>query len=299
MKKWSKYFQKPSFLELTRKNLIHEDLRPLIIKWSGITENMRVLDVGCGTGYFTRFIGESGLDIHLTGIDNDDVFVEKAKEITQNSGKYSFLQANALELPFDNDSFDAVVSHTFLTSITDPVKALSEMKRVCKSGGRISSVTPMTVMFEASSDGNYPIECDWKSELDDLYIKMWTGYETVNPVSNYINDLPTAEIPHFFSKNNLKNICAYPIGRMFSFSNGTLSEKDRLEYLDLYLISEEQKLNEYMCMEKFRTVFSESDAARYKELLKIKYDFLTEHIDDNSIWEWNGGANLLITAVNP
>ena len=51
-KKWSVYFQTPEYLEQTRKFLILPEYEPLVRNWCGVRDGMRILDVGCGTGYF-------------------------------------------------------------------------------------------------------------------------------------------------------------------------------------------------------------------------------------------------------
>ena len=85
-----------------------------------------LLDVGCGTGWFTRkFANEKQLTV--TGLDTDLVRLGLARSKDQRS---SYLQADAKNLPFPNSSFDHVVSITALPFILDWPRAIAEIVRV-------------------------------------------------------------------------------------------------------------------------------------------------------------------------
>lgn len=295
---WSTYFQNPTYMELTRKHLIAKEYRPVILSFCGIEDGMRVLDVGCGTGYFSRYLLGGEKRFSVTGIDLDGRFIDYATQKTGAAGNPQFVQGDALSLPFPDGSFDAVVSHTFLTSVPSPQNALKEMMRVCKHGGSVCSVTAMAFGHTVSHSGHYPPECGWQKPLQELEDKLWTMYETVNPIRNYLNDLSPSELPHIFASEGLKNVSAFPVGKLFSLSNAVLTEDEKEEYIrDTYQASKE-KLDAYMRLDEARALFSSDDAERYLALLDEKTRFLLDHLDDNGIWEWNGGANVLVTGLN-
>lgn len=88
----------------------------------------RLLDVGCGTGWFTRrFAGLPGLDV--VGADIDDESLSFARKRDQNT---SYVHADALALPFATGSFDYVVSGAALGFIPDWPRALAEIVRVAR-----------------------------------------------------------------------------------------------------------------------------------------------------------------------
>lgn len=91
--------------------------------------NTTLLDVGCGTGYFTRRFSRLGLSV--TGIDPDENALDYARQ--QNSN-ITYLQGSALNLPFQANSYDYTSAITSLCFITDPVQALQEMWRVSRHG---------------------------------------------------------------------------------------------------------------------------------------------------------------------
>ena len=293
---WSDYFQNPAYLEATRRFLINEELDSAILKYCGVTNQSAVLDVGCGTGYFSRFIAKGRPKAHVTGIEYEQKFIEYARKNAENNKlDITFVQGDALNLPFEDETFDAVTSHTFLTSVSEPEIALDEMIRVCKKGGTVSSVTAMSFIPAVIHGGYYRRDCTWAIPLNELNNKLWNMYEKINPIKNYTNGLTTAEIPHLFVKKGIQKICAFPIGKVFSLSNALISQEERLAYLDQMLEAERQKLALYLEMEEARELFSAEDAEKYLHLMEEKRDYYKSHPDENEIWEWNGGANVLIS----
>lgn len=99
---------------------------------------MRLLDVGCGPGSISLDL--AGLVSHVVGIDGADAAIERARAeaARRRVGNVEFRIADAYELPFEDDSFDVVHAHQVLQHLADPVQALSEARRVVKSGGIVA-----------------------------------------------------------------------------------------------------------------------------------------------------------------
>lgn len=299
---WSKYFQNPTYMEMTRKTLLSEDLRPLIMKYCCLRPGMKLLDVGCGTGCFTRYLAEGGENLKIIGIDNDALFIKQAQVTAQNKGLTSgleFIVGDACELPFLENSFDAVASHTFLTSVEDPKGALAEMMRVTKPGGIIISITAMSFVDQTWHRGYYPTDCTWHKELLQLEAKVWQMYQSINPLANYTKGVPSSEIPHFFAEAGLHKVCLYPIGKAFSLSNAAMAANEKQEYILGMYEAERQKLLNYMELEETEKYFSNKECDQYLSLLLAKRDYLLQNCGENLIWEWQGGANVLVTGEIP
>jgi ubiquinone/menaquinone biosynthesis C-methylase UbiE len=100
----------------------------------------RVLDVGCGPGNTACLIAEQ-YGSRVLGIDISEVMIAKAEERARRQGlldRVEFRVADAFELPFEDDWFDAVIVESVLTPLPgDKKQALAEMVRVVRPGGRI------------------------------------------------------------------------------------------------------------------------------------------------------------------
>ncbi|MEJ6403110.1 class I SAM-dependent methyltransferase [Yoonia sp. 2307UL14-13] len=102
----------------------------------GLTPGSRVLDVGCGPGWFWAACQRLPEDLELNLLDQSAHMIEQA------IGRLSHLRigqavvADAMHLPFPNASFDTVVAMHMLYHLPDPAVALREMHRVLVSGGR-------------------------------------------------------------------------------------------------------------------------------------------------------------------
>jgi len=89
-----------------------------------------VLDVGSGTGYFTRRLATQGYA--ATGVDPDATMLAFAR--AHRTGAEEYLLGDACRLPFGDRSFDYCVSITALCFIPEERAALAEMARVCRRG---------------------------------------------------------------------------------------------------------------------------------------------------------------------
>jgi ubiquinone/menaquinone biosynthesis C-methylase UbiE len=88
-----------------------------------------LLDVGCGTGFFTRALAAS-VDGEFTGVDVNSDWVEYA--CRRHGGRASYDVGDARALPYADASFDLVVSITALCFIDDEVTAVREILRVAR-----------------------------------------------------------------------------------------------------------------------------------------------------------------------
>jgi SAM-dependent methyltransferase len=108
---------------------------PAIVEAGRIKRGQRVLDVGCGTGGFSRGIAEAAAAA-VTGIDSSSRFVGFAAELASPpSGSVEWLVGDAERLPFENASFDRVLLSVVLHQLERPERAVAEAFRVLVTGG--------------------------------------------------------------------------------------------------------------------------------------------------------------------
>jgi ubiquinone/menaquinone biosynthesis C-methylase UbiE len=103
-----------------------------------------VLDVGCGTGNFTRDFAKSvGPDGLVVGLDVSQTMLTRAVRDTAAAGfeQVAYVRADAADAPFVNASFDAVCCFAALNLFADPYAALDSFTRVLTPGGRLAIFT--------------------------------------------------------------------------------------------------------------------------------------------------------------
>ena len=105
----------------------------------------KVLDIGCGSGAVTIMVAKKYPDAHVTGIDNWGGAWEYSKGVCERnaqiegvSDRVAFQKASASALPFDDESFDAVISNLTFHEVADTKDKgllIKEALRVLKKGG--------------------------------------------------------------------------------------------------------------------------------------------------------------------
>jgi ubiquinone/menaquinone biosynthesis C-methylase UbiE len=128
-----------------------KDSTRTLIEMCGIDKNTRILDVGCGGGYTACMIAEE-IGAPVVGIDISEVMVSKAQQRADRMGVADIIEfrtADAFQIPFDDNTFDVVLVESVLVPLPgEKGKALQEMLRVLKSGGKLGA-NESTVRLDA------------------------------------------------------------------------------------------------------------------------------------------------------
>ena len=106
-------------------------------KW-GLTDG-KVLDVGTGTASLAIGFAEGIPGVQVVGLDLSDVILELARDNAQESEvslRVSFQEGNVEDMPFEDDTFDLVISSNTLHLVDNPVDMFNEIHRVLKPQGR-------------------------------------------------------------------------------------------------------------------------------------------------------------------
>jgi ubiquinone/menaquinone biosynthesis C-methylase UbiE len=110
-----------------------------LIQLCHIGKDSYVLDVGCGVGATSCFIAK-GVGCRVMGVDIMPKMIERSRERAKREkimDRVEFRVADAQDLPFENDLFDAVITESVTAFPEDKQKAVNEYARVTKPGGYV------------------------------------------------------------------------------------------------------------------------------------------------------------------
>ncbi len=143
-------------------------------------EGASLLDVGCGTGHFSRRFAAAGLSV--TGLDPDPAMLESAR---QAGGRVRYVRGGAEALPFADGAFDCCAAVTSLCFVADPAGALREMWRVARHGVALGLLhRPSLLWWKKRRHAGYggarwdrlPEVRGWVDRLDPPPVRAAHGY---------------------------------------------------------------------------------------------------------------------------
>jgi len=111
-----------------------------LAKLAKLGKGMKALDLGCGLGGPARTLA-SEFGCNVTGIDLTEEYVQAAQLLSEHLGEdsqISFRQGNVLDIPFEDASFDVVMSQHVSMNIEDKTRMFSEVRRVLKPNGKLA-----------------------------------------------------------------------------------------------------------------------------------------------------------------
>ena len=130
---WSKYVQGTNTLYSTRKLRFNDMFAQKYKALFDLDEStkLKILEIGCGPGALAGALHRWYPNAEVTAIDRDSEFIRFANE---NEKGVEFIEADATNLPFDNNTFDVTISNTVAEHI-EPSKFYGEQLRVLKPNG--------------------------------------------------------------------------------------------------------------------------------------------------------------------
>lgn len=139
--------------------------RRVTLEALSVESGQQVLDVGCGSGFLTyelaKLVGDKG---KVTAIDKSDAMIEATLERCAGMDQVSAQTADIGALPFGDEQFDAVTCTQVLLYVEDVTKAITELVRVTRAGGRVAILE--TDWRGAIMHSNHP-------EISDAIFSAW------------------------------------------------------------------------------------------------------------------------------
>lgn len=133
--RWDKYADAYAATH-TEQGDLHKEvfLNPTLLSLMGEVKDKRILDAGCGEGYFGRILAKAGADV--TAVDYSTKMIEIAKERTSANLSIEYRHGNCEDLFFLKDKrFDLIVSNMVIQDLQYYEKALQEMHRLLADDG--------------------------------------------------------------------------------------------------------------------------------------------------------------------
>ena len=159
-----------------------------------------VLDVACGPGIVVCAFAE--IARHATGVDLVPAMIEQAQSLQRERGlkNVSWKVADVYMLPYADDSFSIVTSRYAFHHLENPRGVLSEMKRVCKPGGKVALVDVV-----ASAD---PRQADHFNQMEKLRDPSHMRALSLSDMEGLFHDvgLPAPKIKYYKAELELESV---------------------------------------------------------------------------------------------
>lgn len=180
----------PSYLNNIKKDFLKPEIR---CRWEKVltnfitpTENLAVLDAGCGPAPITNILIDLGH--RVTAVDISKQMLANAKAaVGHNYNKVSFIACDVSNIPISDNTFDIVISRHLVWTLPEPQRAVREWYRILKPGGRLGII-----------DGNWYLSHSKVNPrkywvyLNHLFHKIRSGFDGSQKLaSHYIEKLPT------------------------------------------------------------------------------------------------------------
>jgi ubiquinone/menaquinone biosynthesis C-methylase UbiE len=166
-------------------------------------DRTRVIELGCGPGFYSRNLAQRFPQIEVIGVDRSPTQVRSARQraAARNVTNCAFERVNALALPFEDSSFDVLIASRIFTVLPDHQRAVTEMLRVLKSGGRCFIAEPRHAFW-----ASIPLVTMW---LLARVIHSGNGYREPKKAT-VLNDQEFSEL---FHRDPWKSVRVWKDGR--------------------------------------------------------------------------------------
>ncbi len=129
-------------LEFRGKDPAFTQMRDAYLAQLALPPTAHILELGCGTGVVLRALARrTGFSGRLVGVDQSPMFIAAACRLAAEEGvdqHMEFLVGDVHHLAVADRSFDAVIAHTLVSHVADPLMILKEAARVARPGGSVA-----------------------------------------------------------------------------------------------------------------------------------------------------------------
>jgi SAM-dependent methyltransferase len=236
---WSQYVQYTEELYRSRALRFTEGNKDAWLGALGVADGDRVLEIGCGGGTFCNRIKQFLPKCTVTGVDLDSGHIawaqNKAAELKLD---VTYMEADALALPFADATFDVCFSHTVI-DFCQPTAFVAEQRRVLKNGGRLVILNGFggNVSTRNNAELWQPTESD--GEEYELFNRLWEAASgnQLSDVKRY--NITLADYPKLLSNCGFTDIDITPIAAAyFNPDSASVDEAVAVEMIEVNRLSE-------------------------------------------------------------
>lgn len=218
-----------------------------------IAKGRIVLDAACGEGYGSSLLARYGEKV--VGLDIDEASVSEASQKYKNEN-LSFVSGNIAQLPFEDSSFDMVVSYETIEHVPEEIQRsfLNEIQRVLRPGGILIMSTPNKAVYTDKVSGHN------KFHIKEFYVDEYLAF-----LHQYFSDIETfcqfPDVGYFITQG---------IGEVSAVHDGCNDERSRY----IIAVCSNIKMNHEFKLEQL-TCFSDSMYyGLYSNIHRLEYSLL-------------------------
>jgi len=291
---WSDYVQTSEELYRSRALRFHNGNKELWLRALGAKDNTDILEVGCGGGIFCHRVKQYLPGARVTGLDFDTGHIAWAKQKSAELGlDCAFVPGDALALPFPDNSFDLVFSHTVM-NFCEPNAFVAEQRRVLRKGaggalgGRLAI---LNVCANTNPEQWKPGESDPEKALFD---KIWAQADKNELSQVKRHSLKPRDYPVYLEKAGFRNITMNVIAyTTYNPDSADVSEDTAIEQIN------ETRLSELCSVQHARALAPDALAGEeYAQLVNLINERFDERIRKYKAGEklWDFAAGMVLSA---
>ena len=163
-----KYFDEVAHQwEIMREGFFSEDVKEKAFSVAGVQAGKKAADIGAGTGFITEGLIRKGLQV--IAVDQSDVMLAEMERRFAGIDNIEYRQGEAEKLPVPDETVDYAFANMYLHHVESPLKAIREMVRILKPGGKLVITDMDEHTFEFLRDEQHDLWMGFNRED----IKQW------------------------------------------------------------------------------------------------------------------------------
>ena len=136
----------------------------------------KIIDLGCGTGYYLFLLSNLGVKLNLVGFDYDEKAIEEARDNLKKKS-IDFIIGNLHRMPFEDKSFDKAVMSEVLEHVEEDVAVLKEVHRILKPNGVIVISVPSINYPFFWDPFNWVLQHSFNTHIKSGFFSgLWSGH---------------------------------------------------------------------------------------------------------------------------